>query len=866
MRRKLKFLPIFVFLTLSSISLTALKEAAAQNEDDSRQPTATVNENLLPTGEVIQPAGEVLPYFGRPIDLALATKQKFLVVKDRSSLLLIDTESFELQQTLPLPNGASIHGIRVLRNGDILATDAQNSVHLFRSNAGGKHSKSTTIEFAKNSYPCGLCINQAETIAYVALSKRNTVAIVDLAQGKQTQELEVGIAPFDVALSNDESQLIVSNIGGRRPEEGDPTATSAGTEVVVDTRGIAATGSVSIIDTRSFKLLQSVRVGLQPSVLRVFDQHAIVCNTNQDSISLISLNDYSVREVVVKPDLNYPFGSMPNGLSLSTDNNLLFVSLAGNNAVAVLDTQDENWTLRGLIPTAWYPAGCVADENFLYITNTKGFGSRSSRRNAEQGRNSHDQQGVIQRVPLKSINDPAMLKSWTEQVLNRSTLLGETRIADTVQARLDASDANVRPVPIPKKLGEPSVFKHVIYVIKENRTFDQVFGDIPEARAEPSLCVFPENITPNHHALARRFGVLDNYYCNGVLSADGHSWATEGNVTPYLERAFGGFTRSYTFGDDPITYSSSGFLWDRVLSAGLSFRNYGEMDYAKIEDGGDYQKVWARYQAGEREVFKQQVGIERLRRYTCRDYPGWNMAIPDVLRMDRFLEEFRKFEKEGGFPNLSLVYLPQDHLGGGVTSSAHMADNDLALGRLVDAVSKSKYWDSTVIFVNEDDPQNGYDHIDGHRSLCLVISPYSKPGVNHQFYNQTSVLRTILHIFGLPSLNQKDAASPLMTDCFNTEPNNSVAFDVLPAAVELNQRPGAANKQSALERKWRAILATVPIERTGMKTEQDEDNLNRFVWHEQKGWTTPYPAAQAGSHGKGLVDLKLKIDAEETDD
>ena len=195
-----------------------------------------------------------------------------------------------------------------------------------------------------------------------------------------------------------------------------------------------------------------------------------------------------------------------------------------------------------------------------------------------------------------------------------------------------------------------------------------------------------------------------------------------------------------------------------------------------------------------------------------------------------------------------------------------MADNDLALGRLVDAVSKSKYWESTVIFVNEDDPQNGYDHIDGHRSLCLVISPYSKAGVNHHFYNQTSVLRTILHIFGLPPLNQKDASSPLMTDCFVDEPVNKTPFDSLPATVELNQRPAEANKQSAVEKKWRTILATVPIERTGMKTEQDEDNLNRFVWHEQKGWTIPYPVEWSGSHGNGLVELDLKIDAEEDEE
>lgn len=335
---------------------------------------------------------------------------------------------------------------------------------------------------------------------------------------------------------------------------------------------------------------------------------------------------------------------------------------------------------------------------------------------------------------------------------------------------------------------------------------------------------------------------------------------------PYLERAFGGFTRSYTFGDDPITYSSSGFIWDRILGAGLSFRNYGEMDFAKIRDGGKYQEVWRRYSEGVKEEFDQEVGIERLRRYTCRNYPGWNMSIPDVLRVERFLQEFRKFESEGGFPNLSIVYLPQDHLGGGVTGRAHMADNDLALGRLVEAVSKSKYWDSTVIFVNEDDPQNGFDHIDGHRSICLAISPYSQPGINHNFYNQTSVLRTILQIFGLPPLNQKDASSPLMTACFSESKVNAEPFVALPASVPLNEAPPPKNKQTSVEKKWRDILATVPIERTGMKTSQDEDNLNRFIWHEQKGWEVPYPVEYAGSHGKGLEAIRLIRTEDETED
>jgi phospholipase C len=242
------------------------------------------------------------------------------------------------------------------------------------------------------------------------------------------------------------------------------------------------------------------------------------------------------------------------------------------------------------------------------------------------------------------------------------------------------------------------------------------------------------------------------------------------------------------------------------------------------------------------------------------------MSIPDVLRMDRFLKEFQKFDKEGGLPNFSIVYLPQDHLGGGVTGRAHMADNDLALGRLIEAVSKSRYWESTALFINEDDPQNGFDHIDGHRSICLVVSAYSRPGVNHHFYNQTSVLRTILHIFGLPPLNQKDASAPLMTDCFDSQMINKEPYTALPATVALNESPPPVNKQSSIEQKWRSILATVPIERTGMKTPRDEDNLNRFIWHEQMGWETPYPAHLAGYHGKGLKELNLMVDEDDEED
>lgn len=866
--------------------------AASTQAQTSEKPTDQIDDAVsstrLPTGRTISPAGDSTEFYGRPVDLEVAPDGSRAWVKDWKSLRVIDAGQMKVDQTLDAPGGASLYGIAQDSRGHIFFTNTSNGLHEFTVDADGQYVLARTIELPDNSFPCGVALSDDDKTAFVCLSKRNSLAIVDLVTGTVRQEIPVGVAPFDVCLNANGNRIFVSNLGGDRPEKDDRTAPSADTETRVDERGIADGGSVSVIDAATTQVLGSVSTGLQSSVLLPVESHVVVCNANQDSVSVIDTARLQAVEVVVKPDLRLAFGSMPNALAYDPESGYLFVALAGNNAVAVMDWQqvrqfvdsrldradvegtsldqnnpDQPIGLLGLIPTGWFPSGLQCDKQHLFIVNNKGVGSRTQRRDPADGRNSHDHRGSVQRVSLQQIRDAEQLARWTQQALTNSRIpvvLANRPLGETER------DENVQPRPIPRRTGDPSVFRHVIYVIKENRTFDQVFGDFAEARSDESLCTFPEEVTPNHHALARRFGILDNYYCNGVLSADGHSWATEGNVTPYLERAFGGFVRSYTFGDDPLTYSSSGFVWDHVLAAGLSFRNYGEMDYATPPEGMKYQEIWNAYKNGQPIEFAQNIGIERLRRYSCRDYPGWNMVIPDNLRMDRFLKEFREFEKDGNLPNLTIVYLPQDHLGGGVTGRAHMADNDLALGRLVEAVSRSRFWKETVIFVNEDDPQNGFDHIDGHRSICLVISPYSRPGVNHRFYNQTSVLRTILHILGLPPMNQQDASAPLMRDCFSDELVNVAPYESLKSNIELNETPPPPEQQSELERQWRSRLATVPIERTGMKTPQDEDTLNRFIWHEARGWTTPYPEQWAGAHGRGLRELGLLLDPEAQDD
>jgi hypothetical protein len=417
---------------------------------------------------------------------------------------------------------------------------------------------------------------------------------------------------------------------------------------------------------------------------------------------------------------------------------------------------------------------------------------------------------------------------------------------------------------VPRRLGESSVFDHVVYIIKENRTYDQVFGDLPQGNADPSLCTFGREVTPNHHALAEEFVLLDNYYCNGVLSADGHAWAVEGYATDYLEKSFGGWARSYPFaGDDPLSFAATGFIWDHVLLHGLAFRNYGEMNKTTPQPNtARWPEIWEDYRAKTGKIsFEHDIQIETLRRYSCPDAPGWNMRIPDAIRADVFLKEFAGYEQRGDWPNLILIYLPSDHTSGtspgAPTPRAQVADNDLALGRIVERISQSRFWSKTCIFVNEDDPQNGFDHVDGHRSLCLVVSPYTKRGaVVSQFYNQTSVLHTLSRMLGIPPMNQLVALAPLMTDCFTSRP------DFTPYQCRPNQIPlDEMNRDTAELRGDELHWALQSLEQEWDDVDRaDEDTLNRILWHSVKGVDTPYPARFAGAHGRGLRKLGLTLD------
>jgi DNA-binding beta-propeller fold protein YncE len=815
--------------------------------------TERVDDIRMPTGQLVRPAGDEVVFSGRPVDLVLF--DKWIVAKDNRGLVILDRATFKVTQELAFPKGkggASMHGLVATKTG-VWASTANNSLCEAEPDTKGVFAWKRTLDLPGPAgkgacYPTGLALDAANKRLWVCLSINNSLAEIDLTTGKLLREIPVGIAPHSIVLDGDTAY--VSNWGGRRPRAMDRTALSAGSQVVIDERGVGASGTVGRVDLKRGRMNREEEVGLHPAGLVLDRGRLFVACANSDTVVRLKPQTLEVVErLMVRPDPALPFGSGTSALTIAPDGKTLVAVNGGNNALAVVSLGD-TMSLRGFVPTGWYPGAVVADAERLWIANVKGKGSRTLKPKAV-GRGVYDYTGTVTRVRWP---DEATLKKYTAQVRE------DGRIPQILAAR-ERGEKSVKPVPVPARVGEPSVFEHVVYVIKENRTYDQMLGDMKKGKGEPKLCLFPAAITPNHHALAEQFVLLDNFYCNGVLSADGHAWSTEGNVTDYLEKAFGGFTRSYTFGDDALSYSSSGFIWDGVLLAGRSFRNYGELRYSEPPAKTSFTDIWKDYKAGSNKIkFTHKLGIAALDRYTAQDYPGWDMKISDQQRIDVWMKEFREAERKGTWHDFSIVYLPQDHCSGtspGMpTPNAHMADNDLALGRMVEAISNSKFWPKTVIFVIEDDPQNGFDHIDGHRSICLVISPYTKRReVVSNFYNQTSVLHTMQRILGLPAMNQLDGAAPLMTECFTRKPDFT-PYKALAVKTPLDELNPPMKKLKGAARVWAERSLAQDLRKPDRV---EEDAWNRILWYAQNGEAT-YPAHLAGAHGMGLKGRGLRLD------
>jgi YVTN family beta-propeller protein len=820
-------------------------------------------EQSVPTKQILRAAGQQIQFGGRPVDLALSPDGSTVYIKNLNNLLVVDADTWTLRQTLSYPSsGASLHGIAVSKDGShVYVSGAENQLYDWTVRTNGTVTFSRTISLPGGSYPCGLAISADNTKAYVCLSIANKLAVVDLASGTVAQQINVGIAPWDVALSSDGNTAYVSDWGGRFPTAGDLTAPSAGTQVVIDHRGVAASGVISFVNLLTGLEIAQTATGLHPSDVELSpDGTALyVANANSDTVTVINTQTRAVREtILVRPDPTFPYGSAATGLALSKDGQMLFVACGGNNSVAVVElpnAQHTNSLVQGFFPTDWYPGAIVADSNHLYVVNVKGLGTRFGQPVTTAWQiGAH--LGTANKIPIPSAEP---LSKYTARVFEHGRI---PHIKETQQP----AQPGQPPVPVSRRVGEPSVFKHVLYILKENKTYDQMFGDIPEGNGEPSLCIYPEFVSPNHHALARQYVLLDNFYCNGVNSADGHAWSTEANVTDYLEKSFGGHSRSYTFGDDALSYSSTGFIWNNVLQHGLTFRNYGEFDYASTSPAASWLQIYMDYTNNTDSIrYVQNIGVASLRQYSSTNVPGWNLGIPDVVRARGFIKELNAAQSNGVWEAFHLLYISNDHAGGPPSARAQVADNDLALGQVVEAVTKSIFASNTVIFVIEDDPQSGYDHVDAHRSICLVISPYTKRGeVISTFYNQAGVLHTMQRILGVPAMNQQDAMSPLMFDCFTNVPNHT-PYTALPNNVPLTE---GVSGSGSLTRKQRYYAKKVEKMDFSKPDRINDDVFNRYIWHSIKG-DAPYPAKYVGHHGRGLKALglvKVKVPKDDDDD
>jgi YVTN family beta-propeller protein len=887
-------------------------QAAAQPDQRVGPLQAEPGSTVVLTGQLVRPAGITVEFAGRPVDLAISPDGATVYAKDNRGLVVVDASAWTVRQELDFGDkGSSQTGLIVSPDGTrVWASDADRFVHEFEVSKTGVVSLGRRFKFAgpkgvnDASYPQGLALSPDGTRLWVCLSRNNAVACINLADGVIERTISTQVAPFDLVFSLDGTKAYVSCWGGKKPVEGDLTANSAGTRAKVDARGIAVSGGVSVLDLGAGTEAGYIETGLQASGLTLASSGTtlLVTNSNSDTLTVIETPTLKVlSQLVVRPDDKLPFGSMPTAVTVPRDGKIAYVACPGNNAIAVVDlfpsfdkppTSTTSPTVLGWIPTGWYPGAVEARGGNLYVANIRGVGSRTARKDGSF--NSHKHRGSLQRV---AIPDAETLATMT------ATVKADSRVPQMLLARERSTRAaEIKPVPIPAHPGDPSTIEHVVYFIKENRTYDQVFGGLageatPKGRGKPELCIYGRDVTPNHHGLAETYVLLDNWYCNGVLSADGHSWATEGNSTPYLERSFGGFTRSYTFGDDPLTYSSSGFIWDHVLAAGLTFRNFGEFDEAKVVapkgKSDQWASVWDDWKSGRREYkFEHSIGIDNLRRHSDPDFPGWNMQIPDQIRADIFIGKLAEMEKAGEMPNLIVIHLPQDHTMGvgenDPTPRACVADNDLALGRIVEALSRSKFWPKMAVFSTEDDPQDGWDHVDGHRSVCVIASPWAKRGeVVSRFYNQASVLHTMGRILGIPVMNQATAAAPLMTECFTATPDFSayvaltprVAIDELTPQKPPKPKPGdgqAPPSQKAtppaaapgeVPKLSLADLYDLTAKQDLRKPDRvDDHEFNLILWHAAKGMDVPYPIEFAGAHGKGLADLGLAPDPDVDED
>ena len=860
--------------------------AAAQDKETVGPKPA--GRTVVPVNQVVTPYGLTTTLPGmRPQALALSPDGRLLAVSGKTpQLVILDPVTLKVAQQVPLPAEAqeeqhpevvspmildpdtegqlSYTGLIFSPDGRrIYMTNVDGSIKVFSALRDGTVEPSHTIPLPlagaprrAEEIPAGLALSADGRQLFVCGNLSNRLLMIDTQEPSVVRAFDVGVAPFDVVLAA--GKAYVSNWGGGRPKPGDVVGPAGqGVEVKVDpVRHIASEGSVSVVDLATGTVKVEIPVHLHASDLEASpDGRYVVCaNAASDNLSVIDTTTDAVVETIwTKASPADLFGASPNALAFSGNGKTLYVANGTQNAVAAIDFKParRKSKLKGLVPAGWFPGALAVSSRHgkIFVANIKGLAAEKADYEAAgaQGFNSHQYTGSVTTFP-----EPRQKELW-----DLSTVVYANYRSERIAQAFLKPRANQPPRPVPERIGEPSVFKHVVYVIKENRTYDQVLGDVANGNGDPSLCIFGETVTPNQHKLVREFALLDNTYCSGILSADGHQWSTTAFGTDYLERSFAGWPRSYPDGMGPneidaLAYAPSGFIWDNALKHGVSLWNFGEftMETCGWTDPArtgapTWADYWDEFLNGRGLVrIGSEPAIPTVAPFSPTDTLGWNMAVPDQWRARYIINQIAAWEKEGRMPQLILICLPDDHTSGtsegAPTPQACVADNDLAFGRIIEAFSRSSFWKETVIFGIEDDPQNGFDHVSGYRTTAYCASPYTRRGaVVSTQYNTTSLLRTIEQILGLPPMNQFDATATPMFDCFTTAPDFR-PFESVPTNIPLDTMNPPKDKITD------DLLRRHAIQSGKLNFKQvdacPEDTLNRILWHAVKGSAAPYPA------------------------
>lgn len=865
-------LVIFAVIPASSQSFKKSKEQAKyESSYDFKTMSPTDNPNLLPYNRWISPAGSQV-YFGNKslenhaMDVALSPDGKWVAVEGRYEVVILSSETGKIVDNLPLSGliqGQSLmntfSGICWLQDGNQLkiywgAVGGKGISFAMEALWNGKKlDAGSPIAFEKETPAASSLVNEVLAVIesgknylYVVLNGTNKVVKVDLATRQPVWKSEVGVAPFGISLVN--QKLYVTNWAGAVPDKSDANVAGVpwGSAKVDPRTGATREGTVSVLDPATGKVLKEIVVGLHPNdiIASANGKTVFVSNANSDNVSVINTSNDEVAETIsvrLSPDKNEFWGDSPNGLGLSKDGKTLYVANGMDNALAVVELgrkaggnqSEENSEVEGFIPTQAYPGAVLETASGqLFVANIEGESAKIPNQDATSGKvsyNSHRQMASVSIIPVP---DDKKLKEYTKTV-EQSNQLFRLALLEKLPRK------NIAPACVPERIGEPSVFKHVLYIIKENRTYDQILGDVKKGDGDSTLTIFGRKITPNTHALVDQYMLLDNFYVSGKCSAEGHQWTDASIVTDYVEKDVRAWIRSYPHvQEDALVYTPTGFLWDNAVKHGKSVRIYGEASTPKYDEKHTWTSIYQTFLKNEKFEFTNHTTIKPVEAILSPTYPSYDdHRIPDALRAKAFIDELQKYEAMEGdqLPELMIMALPNDHTGGtrpGLpTPRAMVADNDVALGQIIEALSKSRFWKNTVVFITEDDSQSGWDHVSAYRTVGMVVSPYTRTdGVLHTNYNQPSMVRTIEQILGMQPMNIMDATAKPMFDCFGQKADLT-PFQALKNQIPLDEMnpPLSALKGEALH----YALKSMEPQFDGIDS-GDDQLFNRIIWYAMK--------------------------------